>query len=230
LNTPIGNSVLMASSLHEMSENFAAQVGQGKVRRTDLETFTDDARHASNQIMRNLERVSSLVNSFKDLAVSQQSAKRKVFNLQHLSLDIVGNMMEAIGQHGHAISLAIPEALELDSYPGAWGEVLVHLINNALLHAFAGRRGGQIRLAAHQPVAGWVQIRFADDGNGIEEDHLRRIFDPFFTTRFGSGQNGLGLHIVYNLISGLMGGQIRAESTVGQGTQFIIDLPLAARV
>ncbi len=230
LNTPIGNSLLMASSLNEMSDNFAAQVEEGKVRRTDLETFTQDARHASSQIMRNLDRVSNLVNSFKDLAVSQQSAKRKLFNLQHLSLDIVGNMMEGISQHGHAIALAIPETLELDSYPGAWGEVLVHLINNALLHGFAGKRGGHIQLSARQAAAGWVQIRFADDGNGIEEDHLRRIFDPFFTTRLGSGQNGLGLHIVYNLISGLMGGQIRVESTMGLGTQFIIDLPMAARV
>jgi Na+/proline symporter/signal transduction histidine kinase len=230
LNTPIGNSLLMASSLTEMSDAFSAQVAEGKVRRSELESFSADARHCATHIQRNLDRVSSLVNSFKDLAVSQQSAKRKQFNLQHVSLDIVANMMEAISQHGHAIALDIPEELELDSYPGAWGEVLVHLVNNALLHAFAGKSGGHIRLLARQTVPGWVQIRFSDDGNGIEEDHLRRIFDPFFTTRLGSGQNGLGLHIVYNLISGLMGGQISVKSKIGEGTVFTIELPLSARV
>ena len=230
LNTPIGNSLMMASSLHEMSENFAVQIGEGRVRRTDLESFSDEAQEATTIIIHNLNRVANLVNSFKELSMSQQGAQRLHFNLQQLSLDIVGSMMESIQQYRHHLTLDIPATIDLDSYPTAYGEILAHLINNALLHAYAGRTDGQMRLSARQVVLGWVQIQFSDDGAGIEEEHVRRIFDPFFTTRLGSGRNGLGLHIVYNLVTVLLGGQITVQSSLGQGTVFTIDLPLSARV
>jgi Na+/proline symporter/signal transduction histidine kinase len=230
LNTPIGNSLMMASSLHEMSENFALQIGEGRVRRADLDSFNDEAKEATAIIIHNLNRVANLVNSFKELSMSQQAAQRLHFNLQQLSLDIVGNMMESIQLHRHHLTLDIPDAIELDSYPTAWGEILAHLINNALLHAYAARSDGQMRLSARQLVLGWVQIQFSDDGAGIEEEHVRRIFDPFFTTRLGSGRNGLGLHIVHNLVTVLLGGQITVQSSLGKGTVFTIDLPLTARV
>ncbi len=225
LNTPIGNSLLMASSLHEMSQNFGLQIEEGKMRRSDLVTFSSDATEAAGMIMSNLRRSADLVNSFKELAVSQQGAERMRFNLQQVSLDIVANMMEAIELEQHLITLDIPDTLELDSYPRAYGDVLAHLINNALLHAFAGHSGGKMTLIARQILPGKLQIQFADDGNGIEAEHLRRIFDPFFTTRLGSGKNGLGLHIVYNLVSSLLGGHISVQSTLGSGTMFTIELP-----
>jgi Na+/proline symporter/signal transduction histidine kinase len=225
LNTPIGNSLLMASSLHEMSSTFGEQIEEGKVRRSDLSTFSSDATEAAGMIMSNLRRAADLVNSFKELAVSQQGAERMRFNLQQVSLDIVASMMEAIELERHLITLDIPDTLELDSYPRAFGDVLVHLINNALLHAFVGRRGGKMTISARQILPGKLQIQFADDGNGIEAEHLRRIFDPFFTTRLGSGRNGLGLHIVYNLVSSLLGGHISVQSTLGSGTVFTIELP-----
>lgn len=230
LNTPIGNSLMMASSLHEMSESFAHQIDEGKVRRADLDSFTDEAQEATAMIIHNLNRVANLVNSFKELSMSQQGAQRLHFNLQQLSLDIVGSMMESIQQYRHHLTLDIPAGIDLDSYPTAYGEILAHLINNALLHAYAGRSDGQMCLRARQIVPGWVQIQFSDDGAGIEGEHLRRIFDPFFTTRLGSGRNGLGLHIVYNLVTVLLGGQINVQSSLGEGTVFTIDLPLMARV
>lgn len=180
-------------------------------------------------VMHNLRRVSQLVNGFKELAVNQQNAQRLHFNLQHVSLDIVAKMMESLQRHGHTITLDIPDSIELDSYPSAYGDVLIHLINNAILHGFIGRTGGLIHLVARVRVTGWVQIQFTDDGSGIGEEDLGRIFDPFFTTRLGSGRNGLGLNIVYNLVNSLMGGQISVESTLGAGTKFTIDLPLTAR-
>jgi signal transduction histidine kinase len=230
LNTPIGNSLMMASSLNEMSGNFAQSMAEGKIRRSELESFSDEAQQATAIIMHNLNRVANLVNSFKELAVSQQGAQRLRFNLQQLTLDVVGSMMESLHQHNHHLSLDIAPTLEMDSYPTAYGEILAHLINNALLHAYVGRTEGKMHLSARQVVPGWVQIRFSDDGAGIEEEHLRRIFDPFFTTRMGVGRNGLGLHIVYNLVTVLLGGEISVQSQLGQGTVFTIDLPLTARI
>jgi signal transduction histidine kinase len=73
-----------------------------------------------------------------------------------------------------------------------------------------------------------VRIEFRDDGRGIPAEHLSRIFDPFFTTRMGQGGTGLGLNIAYNIVTTLLGGTIRVESAAGQGTVFVLDLPLRA--
>jgi signal transduction histidine kinase len=63
---------------------------------------------------------------------------------------------------------------------------------------------------------------------GIPPENIGRIFDPFFTTRRGTGGSGLGLHIVYNLVTASLGGQITVDSAPGQGTRFTVILPLVA--
>jgi signal transduction histidine kinase len=113
----------------------------------------------------------------------------------------------------------------MDSYPGPLGQVLINFVNNALLHAFDAP-GGRMRLVAGTPEAGRVRIEFRDEGRGIPPEHLARIFDPFFTTRMGQGGTGMGLNIAYNIVTSLMQGSIRVESAPGQGTVFILDLPL----
>ncbi|HBI68513.1 MAG TPA: hypothetical protein DDZ22_05660, partial [Massilia sp.] len=119
-----------------------------------------------------------------------------------------------------------PDGIVMDSYPGPFGQVIINFVNNALLHAFE-RPGGQMRLSARQLDAAWVELRFADDGRGIAPAHLARVFDPFFTTRMGQGGTGLGLNIAHTIVTSLLGGAIRVESTPGEGAVFILALPLA---
>ena len=73
-----------------------------------------------------------------------------------------------------------------------------------------------------------IRLRYADNGRGIEPVHLSQIFDPFFTTNRQGGGSGLGLHIVYNLITRRMGGQVHCDSTPGNGVRFVIELPMSA--
>lgn len=117
----------------------------------------------------------------------------------------------------------------MDSYPGPLGQVISNLVMNALIHAFTGREHGVMHLSASMDDApGRVVIAFTDDGIGIEAENLWRIFDPFFTTRRGQGCSGLGLHIVYNIVSGVLGGDVHAESSPETGSRFIISIPLIA--
>lgn len=104
--------------------------------------------------------------------------------------------------------------------------MLINFINNALLHAF-DQPGGHMVISAAVAAPGRVRIEFRDDGRGIEQVHLGRIFDPFYTTRMGRGGTGLGLNIVYNIVTGLLGGTIAVASEPGAGASFIIELPLA---
>jgi signal transduction histidine kinase len=106
--------------------------------------------------------------------------------------------------------------------------VLTNLINNAVLHAFEEQQKGNIYIEASVPDTETVQLVVRDDGVGIPAGNLARVFDPFFTTRLGQGGSGLGLNIVYNLVTKTLGGTICVESTLGQGARFTLLLPKVA--
>ena len=118
----------------------------------------------------------------------------------------------------------------MDSFPGPFGQVVTNFISNAVLHAFDGRQAGTVTLRTGLPEHGQLVLIVTDDGNGIPDEHLRRIFDPFFTTKLGKGGSGLGLNIVYNIVTRVLGGKISVESRVGAGTTFMLTMPLCAPV
>jgi signal transduction histidine kinase len=228
LNTPIGNSLMIASTLEDKTAEIETRNHQNAMRRSDLSSFIDAAREASTLLMRSLRNAAELVNSFKQVAVDQASAKRREFNLHQASQEIVTTMKNQIRKAGHRIELEMPDDIAMDSFPGPYGQVVINLINNALLHAFEGRSDGEIRLWAVRLGAERVRIVFQDNGKGIAIEHQARIFDPFFTTKLGQGGNGLGLSITYNIVTSLLDGTIRVDSVVGVGTRFTMDLPLKA--
>ncbi|NYE63776.1 ligand-binding sensor domain-containing protein/signal transduction histidine kinase [Duganella sp. 1224] len=228
LNTPIGNSLVIASTLEDKTAEMEILNHGNTLRRSDLRGFLDAAREASTLLMRSLRNAAELVNSFKQVAVDQASAKRRQFNLQQASQEIVMTMKNQVRKAGHHIVLEMPDDIVMDSFPGPYGQVVINLINNALLHAFDGREGGEIRMWAVQLGADRVRVVFEDNGKGIPQEHQARIFDPFFTTKLGQGGNGLGLSITYNIVTSLLDGAIRVDSAVGVGTRFTMDLPLKA--
>jgi ligand-binding sensor domain-containing protein/signal transduction histidine kinase len=225
LNTPIGNSLLMASSLRDKTEALAQRFEAAQLRRSELESWIAASTEASSLIMRSLHGAADLVNSFRQVAVDQASAQRRRFDLGQACQEIAATMMKQVRLAGHALEVQVPDGIAMDSFPGPLGQVLINFVNNALLHGFDAP-GGRMLLAASTPEPGRVRIEFADEGRGIDPAHLARIFEPFFTTRMGQGGTGLGLNIVYNIVTTLLGGTIRAESQPGQGAVFILDLPL----
>jgi signal transduction histidine kinase/tetratricopeptide (TPR) repeat protein len=227
LNTPIGNSLLIASTLEQKTNELEEAVNGAGLRKSVLLSFIDDTRKASTLVMRGLHSAAELVSSFKQVAVDRTTEQRRVFNLHQVTHEVVATVMNRIRKDGHKIELEVPDLIALDSYPGPFGQVVTNLINNALLHAFDGRTGGQLRLTAAAPVEGRVLISFSDDGSGIAPENQTRIFDPFFTTKLGQGGSGLGLSISYNVVTSLLGGQIAVASD-SAGTTFTLDLPLSA--
>ena len=227
LNTPIGNSLLMASTLHDKTLDLSTALDTAALRRSELSGYIGSAREASELIMRSLHQAADLVNSFRQVSVDQASAQRRRFDLARACQEIVATLMNKVRLAGHTLDIAVPAGIVLDSYPGPLGQVLINFVNNALLHAFDGP-GGHMHLSAEPIDADWVRIAFRDDGRGIAAGHLARVFDPFFTTRMGQGGTGLGLNIAHTIVTSLLGGSIRVESSLGTGTVFILELPLRA--
>lgn len=229
LNTPIGNCVTIASTLEEQIEEFVESVNQG-VRRSSLESFTGSARQAADILMRNLRRASELVVSFKQVAIDQTSAQRRNFALGEVVSEILLTLQPTIRKTPYVVERKIPGEIVCDSYPGPLGQVLSNLINNALLHGFEGRPQGVVEIGARLISETRFELTISDDGCGIPHAHQRRIYDPFFTTKMGKGGSGLGLNIVYNLVTEILGGEILLVSEPEKGTRFILELPLLAPV
>ncbi len=231
LNTPLGNSLLMASALQDATGMIMGKLEMGGVMRSDLSVYLEEAADASSLIMRNLTIAAELIIRFKQIAIDQAGAERGVFQLSALCHDTLALLQEKVEQSGHHVDIDIDEAIQMDSFPGPLEQVIANLVNNALLHAYEGRRGGRMRLSAVVPAKGGgnrVLLEFNDDGCGIPGEIQDRIFDPFFTTKIGRGGTGLGLSISYNIITSLLGGQVSVHSTAGRGTSFLLDLPMLA--
>lgn len=226
LNTPIGNARIAASTLNGRTKRFDVAMESGLKRSTLLE-FSRVVREGSDIIDRNLERAASLIASFKQVAVDQTSYQRRSFALKEVVDEIGLTLAPTIRHSGVHLSLEVPEGIVLDSYPGPLGRVIVNLINNAVVHAFEPEKPGNITIVAVDR-GNRVALHVTDDGKGIPAEHLRHIYDPFFTTRMGQGGSGLGLNIVYNLVTDLLGGEISVDSEPGQGTTFLVLLPYCA--
>lgn len=228
LNTPIGNGLLVASTICEDSTRFLQQVQQGGVRRSDLEQFCQNSEESSALLMRCLMKAAALITSFKQLAVDQTSDQRRVFDLRTECDDVALMLGSRLRGTGHELELDIAEHLQMDSYPGAFGQVFSNLLINALVHGLEGRSEGRITVTARARDTQSVLLIFKDNGCGIRREHLDRIFEPFFTTQLGQGGSGLGLHISYNIIRSVLGGSIRLISQPEEGAAFEIILPLVA--
>jgi len=142
--------------------------------------------------------------------------------------EVLLSLAPKLNRTPHKVTVECPAALVVDSYPGALAQILTNFISNSLAHAFPAGRTGAIRITVAEDQ-GWIVLRYADDGVGIPPENLGRIYDPFFTTRRGSGGSGLGMHIVYNLVTQMLGGTISATSAAGQGAAFEVRFPAELR-
>lgn len=225
LNTPVGNALTVATTLQDHTKAITQEFQAG-LRRASLEDFLAETRTAGELIVRNLHRAADLVTSFKHVAVDQTSENRRDFDLRTTLEEIVATLSPMLKKTPYRLTLDIPSGIVLNSYPGALGQIIANLVNNALLHAFEGRDHGLMKLVAEPLDNQHIQLAFNDDGNGMSPETLKRIFDPFFTTRLGQGGSGLGMSIVHNLVYSLLGGTIEVQSTPEKGTRFTIQLPL----
>ena len=228
VNNPVGISMTVASTLARRCESFSSELEQGQMRRSRLVEFIEGNREAANQLVANLQRAGELIQSFKQVAVDRSHADRRQFDLRHSTEQILASLRPGLKKSHIELVTEIPPGIIMDSYPGHYGQVLTNLFLNAVKHGFDGVPEGTIHIEARSVGVGQVEINFYDDGRGMTEEVQRRAFDPFFTTRRSEGGTGLGLHIVYNLVTRRLGGRIMLSSAPWRGTTFRITLPLSA--
>lgn len=232
INTPVGITLTTASHLQDKITALRKLFESGKIKKQDFADFLAVADGACTLLMSNSTRAANLIQSFKQVAVDQTSDERRVFDLAEYIDEVLLSLGPRLRRTSHRVLVDCPPHVLVDGYPGPLSQVLTNFVMNSLLHGFdGGRENGLITISVVppaldvEPEAKMVEIIYTDDGKGIPFDHLKKIFDPFFTTKRGDGGSGLGLNIVYNIVSQSLKGTIRVVSEVGHGASFILRFP-----
>jgi signal transduction histidine kinase len=225
INTPIGIGVTAASHLEEKTNAFNALFAGGKMKKSDLAKYIEVAQKSTSSILNNLHTAAELITSFKKISIDQSSETVQKLELNTYFKEIIISLRPKLKKTGIEVKVICDESLVLKTYPGSISQLITNFIMNSLIHAFDETTSGLITLEA-VAKEDRLLLRYSDNGKGIASEHLDKIFDPFFTTRRGSGGSGLGLNIIYNIVTQKLEGTIEVQSILGEGTTFNVDIPL----
>jgi PAS domain S-box-containing protein len=225
INNPVGTSLTVASALERKIAVIAADFAQDTLKRSSLKEFLQTSHEASSQLVGNLNHAAELIQSFKQVATDRSLSNQRVFDLGHLTEQVAMSLRSGLGKQNLTLNVACQPDLTMNSYPGPYGQVLNNLFLNAVTHAFPDDQSGIIDIRVLASGNDHVEIDFSDDGCGMSSSVRRQAFDPFFTTRRDHGSTGLGLHIVYSIVTNGLGGRLTLDSKPGEGTKIRIILP-----
>ena len=224
ISTPLGVSLISASFLSDKAGELEERCRSHTVSPDEIEKYTKKLLDASSMVLPNLQRAADLLNSFKNIAVDQSIEGKRVFHVKSNIEDTVNSLRPRYKRTKYKISIACPDDLKIDSYPGALSQITTNLIINSLFHGFEGLEEGTITIRIENKGKELNYI-YQDSGRGMDSKTLNRLFDPFFTTKRNRGGIGLGMHVVHNLVTQTLKGRVKVDSTLGSGTRFEMSIP-----
>jgi len=225
INTPLGISVTSASTMQREVKQLEGNFRDGKLKKSEMEFFFEQAHEACNILNSNLHRAAELVRSFKQVAVDQTHDELRKINLKDYLKEVLVSIGPSYKRTAITLNTECDNGIYLITYPGAISQIVSNLVINSVTHAYKQGDKGEIALKFYIDGNQLVFL-FEDNGKGINPDHLKQIFVPFFTTKRGAGGTGLGLSIVYNLVTSTLNGNIEVESSLDEGTKFKIQFPI----
>ncbi len=224
INTPLGVAVSACSYLERQNESLYNTLIHGKLSKENLMNYLESTEESMNIIDINLSRAAELISSFKQISVNQSGSVHTRFLVKDYFESIFLTLKHEYKNKPFEYNINCDEALEIYSYPGAISQIFTNLIMNSLKHGFKDDHILSININVESDD-NWVTMNYIDNGSGISAEHIKHIFEPFFTTKRNDGGSGLGLSIVYNIVTATLGGTITCESELNKGVSFTIRIP-----
>lgn len=230
VSTPVGIVLTSVTYLEKELEELESTFESGQMTKLDMKEFIDEAKEISDMNVRNLVRVDDLLRSFKQITSDQFADEVRAFHVKKYFDEIIMSMNSVIKNCNCNVRIECDDALKIVSNPGIFAQIVTNFIVNSINHAFINDDVGNINIK-FEKLDDTYQLTYTDDGIGMEKDIIDKIFDPFFTTKRGNrGGTGLGLHIVYNIVTQNLKGEISCESSPGNGVSLVINFPIENRV
>ncbi len=226
INTPVGIVITSVSYLAREMKALRKKYDGGSLSRRELTEFFSEQDEILHIIENNLERTDQLIKSFKRISADQITDEKQLFDLKDYLKELIGSLEPLLKKGPYPITVSCSDNVKIRSYPGAFAQIVTNLINNSILHGFTTGLPGTMTLDVSLKED-TLRIAFEDDGMGMVSTVRENIFDPFFTTKRGAeGGMGLGLHLVYTTVTQTLGGEIECFSEPGQGTRFVLLIPI----
>jgi len=223
INTPIGLCITTHSFIKDLFKDMQQRFASGSISKSNFTDFMISMEESVDILSKNLERAAKLVKSFKHVSEDQAGEAARKFNLEDYLQEILSTLHPKLRMTHHVVNIRCASDIDIHGYPGALSQVITNLIMNSLLHGFESIDQGNITIEVERHNDN-VEILYTDDGQGLTKEAQAKIFEPFFTTKRGYGGTGLGMHLVYNLVSQTMQGTIQLQQA-SQGCAFTIIIP-----
>jgi signal transduction histidine kinase len=225
VNTPLGVSITATSFLDDRVKKLKSAYSDKKLTANIMTSFLSETEQTITLLANNLDRASDLISSFKQVAVDQTSEAEREINVSEYLTEVVQSLAPNFKKTQHTIDIDCPDDLSIKCAPGVLAQILTNMIMNSLIHGFEDTPKGMIKLTISEQGNNLI-IDYCDNGRGIDQEALKYHFDAFFTTRRGKGGSGLGTHIMFNLVTQTLGGNIEASSQLNRGIQYKITIPV----
>lgn len=223
INTPLGIILTIITYLQETTSKVKDKYESGHLKKADFETLINSSLESEDLIYDNVTRAIELISSFKLISSEQRNVEKRDVVIKDFIENIIKSMEPQMNKVNIEMRLRCDSSYVIETIPLTFYQILMNLIMNTKVHAY-DETGGIVNISVNEKKHTY-EIIIEDYGEGIEEKNIKKIFEPFFTTRRGSGGTGLGLNIVYNSVKQNLQGNIVCKSVIGEGTQFIIELP-----
>jgi signal transduction histidine kinase len=221
INTPIGLGVTAMSHFLEETKSLKMRYDNELMSQDEFEHYINDSVKTAEIVFANLVRSAELIKSFKQISIDQSVDALRDINVKEYLNEILLSLHNRTKKHSIEIITEIEDNLHVKTYAGAWSQIFTNLVLNSVIHAFESTKKPKIIIAIKKNYDK-ILIDYQDNGSGMSQEQLKQVFDPFYTTKRGSGGSGLGMHIVYNLVTQKLGGSISVESQEDDGVHFII--------
>lgn len=226
INTPVGICITAESFLEEKTKAFTDLYSSGKISKQSFESYIEYVEESSDLISSNLQHAAYLINRFKLIDVTSKEGESRNINLIDFINEVVMASKIKISNTRYSILLDGPDDLVISINADALYKVLYNLIDNSVVHGFESLDKGEVKIRVFQKEA-QIYIEVVDNGKGMAEEDLEKIFEPFFTTKRGQGSSGgLGMYIVFNLVTQNLKGKIECNQVSGGGMKTEIILPI----
>lgn len=187
----------------------------------EFDYLTEDITSVIEESQTGVDRVIKIVEDLRRFSRLDESDVKHIDLVENIK-STLSIIKPEIDKKEINFEMITPTEVMIDCFPSQLNQALLNLLINSI---YAVERKGNITLSMTLKNE-YLELSVADNGCGIAEDKIDKIFNPFFTTKpVGSG-TGLGLSITYKIIDNLHKGSIKAESIVGEGTTFIIRVPI----
>lgn len=226
INTPIGIGVSSITHLEKKTKELKKLYEAEEMSEEEFEEYLNDSIELTNLIYMNLNRAAELVKSFKQVAVDQSVEIKREFKIREYTEEVLLSLKNRLKKTHHKVIINCDEELTINSYAGVFSQLITNFVLNSLTHGFKNIESGEIKFDIYKEEDRLI-FKYSDSGKGVDKSNIFKIFDPFFTTDREHGSTGLGLHIVYKLVTEKLKGSIECKSEEGKGVEFYINIPLS---